>query len=163
MWSQGVSVRSSEYSYTSRNCPPSCVRLADYHLSSSSITISCHHRPSPTFRIQYALSSQAQWHGLNPHETVIELSPRSGEYTLREEDIIAAIEREGPSIAVVLFPSVQYYTGQWFPMERITRAAKAQVSTVNLFLSNMISFDMYLASTGQLKLNLFLLNNRVAS
>lgn len=40
---------------------------------------------------------------------------------------MTVIEREGASIALVLFPAVQYYTGQWFPMERITRAAKAQV------------------------------------
>lgn len=76
---------------------------------------------------QYAFASQAALHGLDPHDAVFELSPRPGEYTLREEDIIAAIEREGQTIAMVLFPAVQYYSGQWFPMERITRSAKAQV------------------------------------
>lgn len=54
--------------------------------------------------------------------------PRPGEYTLREADILSVLEKEGSSIALVLFPGVQYYTGQWFPMQSITAAAKAQVS-----------------------------------
>ena len=55
--------------------------------------------------------------------------PRGGEYTLREEDIIDLIAREGHSIALVLFSGVQYYTGQLFPIERITRAGQEQVSS----------------------------------
>lgn len=66
-------------------------------------------------------------HGLDPRATIIQLAPRPGEFTLREEDMLAAIEREGTSVALVIFPAIQYYTGQWFPMESVTRAAKAQV------------------------------------
>ncbi|KAJ3763447.1 kynureninase [Lentinula raphanica] len=73
---------------------------------------------------QYAFTSQAQAHGLNPAEVILELSPRPGEFCLREEDILKVIEEEGPSIAVVTFSGVQYYTGQWFPMQSITRKAK---------------------------------------
>jgi len=73
---------------------------------------------------QYAFASQAAVHGLDPKTAVVALSPRTNEYNLREEDILAAIEREGSSIALLLFPGVQYYTGQWFAMENITRAAK---------------------------------------
>jgi kynureninase len=47
---------------------------------------------------------------------------------LREEDILATIAKDGSSIALVLFSGVQFYTGQWFPMEIITRKAKDQVS-----------------------------------
>ncbi|KAK7014930.1 kynureninase [Favolaschia claudopus] len=65
-------------------------------------------------------------HGFDPANAVLEMSPRSGEYTLREEDILTMIEREGSSIALVIFAGVQYYTGQWFPMQSITRAAQAQ-------------------------------------
>jgi hypothetical protein len=54
--------------------------------------------------------------------------PREGEFTLREEDILEVIEKQGSSIALVIFSGVQYYTGQWFPMQSITKAAKAQVS-----------------------------------
>jgi hypothetical protein len=55
------------------------------------------------------------------------MNPRQGEFALREEDILEVIEKQGPSIALVIFSGVQYYTGQWFPMQSITKAAKAQV------------------------------------
>lgn len=75
---------------------------------------------------QYAFASQTAAHGFTPADAVLELSPREGEFTLREEDIIAVIEKEGPSIALVLFAGCQYYTGQVFPMQRITAAAQKQ-------------------------------------
>ncbi|KAF7304789.1 Kynureninase [Mycena kentingensis (nom. inval.)] len=75
---------------------------------------------------QYAFASQALAHGLDPAKAVLEISPRPGEYTLREQDILDTIAREGSSIALVLFSGVQYYTGQWFAMESITKAAQAQ-------------------------------------
>jgi kynureninase len=58
------------------------------------------------------------------------MSPREGEFTLREEDILETISREGSSIALVLFSGVQYYTGQWFPIQSITKKAKEQVSKI---------------------------------
>ncbi|KAK7467009.1 Kynureninase (L-kynurenine hydrolase) [Stygiomarasmius scandens] len=73
---------------------------------------------------QYAFASQAVAHGLDPAQAVLEMKPRDGEFCLREEDILDTIEREGSSIAIVLFSGVQYYTGQHFPMETITRKAK---------------------------------------
>ncbi len=55
------------------------------------------------------------------------MSPRPGEYTLREQDILETLEREGSCIALVLFSGVQYYTGQYFPIESVTRKAKQVV------------------------------------
>jgi len=76
---------------------------------------------------QYAFASQAMLHGFVPEEAVREVEPRPGEYALREEDILDILTKEGPSIALVLFSGIQYYTGQWFPMESITAAAQKQV------------------------------------
>ena len=70
-------------------------------------------------------------HGLDPETAIVELTPRKGEYILREEDILDTIAKEGPSITLVLLSGVQYYTGQFFPMESITRKAKEQVSKIN--------------------------------
>jgi kynureninase len=53
--------------------------------------------------------------------------PRPGETCLRTEDILAKIEEEGDSIAVVLFSGVQYYTGQYFDIKQITDAGHAKV------------------------------------
>ncbi|GJE87207.1 kynureninase [Phanerochaete sordida] len=75
---------------------------------------------------QYAFASQVLRHGLDPADAIIELAPRPGEFTLREEDILDVIAKQGETIALVLFSGVQYYTGQWFPMQSVTKAAKAQ-------------------------------------
>ncbi|KIK59774.1 hypothetical protein GYMLUDRAFT_168744 [Collybiopsis luxurians FD-317 M1] len=75
---------------------------------------------------QYAFASQAQAHGLDPAKAVLEIFPRPGEFCLREEDILDVIEKEGASIALVIFSGVQYYTGQSFPIQAITKKAKEQ-------------------------------------
>jgi kynureninase len=72
---------------------------------------------------QYAFETQAKFHGLNPSDAVIEVSPREGEYYLRTEDIISTIKKHGDSVAVVLFGGVNYYTGQLFDLKTITGAA----------------------------------------
>lgn len=74
---------------------------------------------------QYAFETQAKYHGFNPTDAVIEVSPREGEYTLRTEDIVSIIKQHGDSVAVVLFGGVNYYTGQLFDMNTITDAAHA--------------------------------------
>jgi kynureninase len=72
---------------------------------------------------QYAFESQARHHGFDPDETVIEVSPREGEHTLRVEDIVSTIQKHGDSTAVVLFGGVNYYTGQYFDIKTITDEA----------------------------------------
>lgn len=74
---------------------------------------------------QYAFETQAKYHGFNPTDAVIEVSPREGEYTLRTEDIVSIIKQHGDSVAVVLFGGVNYYTGQLFDMNTITDAVHA--------------------------------------
>lgn len=71
----------------------------------------------------YAVQTQVQFHGYNYDDAVIELSPREGEFTLRQEDILSAIEQHGPELALVFFSGVQYYTGQAFDIPSITKAA----------------------------------------
>ena len=73
----------------------------------------------------YAFETQAKYHGFNPTDAVIEVSPREGEYTLRTEDIVSIIKQHGDSVAVVLFGGVNYYTGQLFDMNTITDAVHA--------------------------------------
>lgn len=71
----------------------------------------------------YAIQSQVEFHGYTYDDAVIELSPREGEYCLRNEDILEAIETNGPELALVFFSGVQYYTGQCFDIPAITEAA----------------------------------------
>jgi kynureninase len=74
---------------------------------------------------QYAFESQARYHGFDPADAVVEVAPREGEHTIRQEDILATIKQHGESVAVVLFGGVNYYTGQLFDMRSITDAAHA--------------------------------------
>jgi kynureninase len=71
---------------------------------------------------RYAAVSQIKFHGFDPAEALIELAPRTGEKTLRIEDILDVIESEGAQIALILIGGVQYYTGQLFNMAAITKA-----------------------------------------
>jgi len=74
----------------------------------------------------YALQSQIKFHGCKVEESLIEMQPREGETTLRTEDIEEFIQKEGESIALILFAGVNYYTGQAFEYERITKAGHAK-------------------------------------
>jgi kynureninase len=72
---------------------------------------------------QYAMESQVKLQGLNADEAIIEVHPREGEYAIRTEDILATIKQHGETVAVVLFGGVNYYSGQVFEMENITKTA----------------------------------------
>lgn len=87
---------------------------------------------------QYAFASQAQAHGFAPEDAIIEISPRQGEFYLRESDILDTITKEGDSIALILFSGVQYYTGQWFPMQSITAAGHTKGAIVGWDLAHAV-------------------------
>lgn len=74
---------------------------------------------------QYAFETQARYHGFDPANAVVEVAPREGEHTLRTADIIDTINQHGDTVAVVLFGGINYYTGQFFDLEAITKAAHA--------------------------------------
>ncbi|WP_406826712.1 kynureninase [Pedobacter sp. KACC 23697] len=71
---------------------------------------------------QYAIESQVRFHGFDPKEAIIEVFPKEGEEILHTEDILAKINENADEIALVLFGGINYYTGQWYDMETITRA-----------------------------------------
>lgn len=73
---------------------------------------------------QYALASQARFHGYEPKDAIIEVAPREGEHTIREEDFLQVIEEHGESIAMMMVGGVNYYTGQVFDMGKLTSAAQ---------------------------------------
>jgi kynureninase len=79
------------------------------------------HKPFPSDR--YAFESQAKLHGFNSEEVLVEMQPREGEFLLREEDILAKIYELGDELAVVCFGAVNYFSGQFFSIENIVKAA----------------------------------------
>lgn len=83
---------------------------------------------------QYAVASQLAFHGVN--DGLIELAPRDGESTLRTEDIIDAIDREGDKTALIMLGGVNYYTGQAFDMRAITDAGHKRGCIVGFDLAH---------------------------
>ena len=84
----------------------------------------------------YVVQSQAKFHGFDPADAIIEMKPRGGEHTLRQEDIEEVIAREGQSIALILIGGVHYYTGQFFDIARITEAGHKQGCMVGFDLAH---------------------------
>jgi kynureninase len=72
---------------------------------------------------RHAVASQISWRGLDPEEALLELPPPTGADTIPEESIEAYLEEHGASVALVLWPGVQFRTGQAFDLGRIARAA----------------------------------------
>lgn len=86
----------------------------------------------------YSIYSFLKLKGLDPDQNMIQLSPRHGEYTLRTEDILKLIEENCNELALVLFPGIQYYTGQLFDIEQITKYAKLKGCTVGWDLAHLV-------------------------
>jgi kynureninase len=77
---------------------------------------------------RYAVESQIRFHGLDPGDCLVELAPKGsegndGDRIIEESDIENYLEAEGDKVALVLWPGVQYATGQVFDLKRITEAA----------------------------------------
>jgi kynureninase len=81
------------------------------------------YRPFPSD--WYAMESQIRAHGFDPADCLVELQPREGERTLRDEDIVAMIGSLADELAVVFLGAVQYFTCQLFDIAGITAAAHA--------------------------------------
>ena len=98
------------------------------------ILIESHAFPSDHF----AVESQIRQRGFDPATSLITLSPRAGESTLRREDILETIAAEGDELALILLPGVQYYTGQVLPLPEIVAAGHAVGALVGFDLAHAI-------------------------
>ena len=90
---------------------------------------------------RYAVDSQIRFHGLDPAECLVELAPggdqeSSGDRVIDETDIESFLKAEGDTVALVLWPGVQYATGQVFDLQRITRAVHAAGAKIGFDLAH---------------------------
>lgn len=69
---------------------------------------------------KYAVESQLKFHGIDPKEGLIQWTPREGEDLCRFEDLEEIMKNQGDEIALLMIGSTNYYTGQSFPLKKIT-------------------------------------------
>lgn len=86
---------------------------------------------------QYAVETCVRMHGLDPAKAIVEIKPARGEKTLRTEDIIEKISACGPSLSLVLFGGINYYTGQLYDIKAITAAAHAAGAVAGFDLAHV--------------------------
>ncbi len=87
---------------------------------------------------QYMINSQVKFHGLDPASAIVELRKRPGEHHWRTADILAKIEEVGEELALVLIGGVNYYNGQVFDMEKITKTARDKGAIVGWDLAHAV-------------------------
>lgn len=86
---------------------------------------------------QYMFETHIKHWGLDPGDVLVELAPKPGEHTIRQEDILQAIGQYQDELALVLWGGINYYTGQLFDMAAITKAAQAVGAKVGFDLAHV--------------------------
>jgi kynureninase len=89
--------------------------------------------PFPSDR--YAIASQLKLHGYNTENGIIEPIPKEGAI-ITQDEILTIIEEQGDEIALVLIGAVNYYSGQLYNMEAITKAAHRKGCMVGFDLAH---------------------------
>ena len=69
---------------------------------------------------KYAVESQLRHHGFNDKDGLITWKARAGEELPKYEDLESILDAQGNEIALILIGGVNYYTGQFFNLKRIT-------------------------------------------
>ena len=72
----------------------------------------------------FAVESQIRMWGYDPKECMVFITPKEGEFEVSTESILDLIKEHADSTALVMLPGIQYYTGQFFDIPRITKYAQ---------------------------------------
>ncbi len=87
---------------------------------------------------RYAVESQVAFHGFDPATDLIELAPDQPGGLFSMEAIERAIAEHGPRLALVLWPGVQYRTGQAFDLAEIARLTRATGAVCGFDLAHAV-------------------------
>lgn len=85
---------------------------------------------------KYAVESQLKFHGYDPKDSLILWETRKGEELCHFEDLEKIMETEGDQVALLLIGSTNYYTGQSFPLKKITELGHRHGSKVGFDLAH---------------------------
>jgi kynureninase len=87
---------------------------------------------------RHAVVAQLAWHGLSAADALIEVRPEAGSDLVEEAALEALLAERGEEIALVLWPGVQYRTGQAFDLARIAAASRAAGAACGFDLAHAI-------------------------
>jgi len=87
---------------------------------------------------RHAMESQIRFHGFDPATDLIELQPDEANGTFSMAAIERAIAEHGPRLALVLWPGVQYRSGQAFDIAEVARLAHAQGAVCGVDLAHAV-------------------------
>ena len=85
---------------------------------------------------RYAVETQLRYHGYDPVESLIEWSPRKGETLLNMEDLESILHSHGHEIALLLIGGVNYYTGQYLDLKKISELGHKKECKVGIDLAH---------------------------
>ena len=85
---------------------------------------------------RYAVESQVRFHGFDPARSLIELEADEPGGTISMQAIERVLAERGGEIALVLWPGVQYRSGQAFDCAQVARLAQAQGCMVGFDLAH---------------------------
>lgn len=85
---------------------------------------------------RYAVETQLKFHGFDPSDSLIEWSPRKGETLLNIEDLESILESQGEEIALLLIGGVNYYTGQYLDLKKISQLGRRKGCKVGIDLAH---------------------------
>jgi len=84
----------------------------------------------------YAARSQVALHGFDPDTAVLRLRPRDGQNCLDAEDLESFLAAEGHRVALLMLGGVNYYSGEFLDIPRITAAGHAAGAVVGWDLAH---------------------------
>ena len=87
---------------------------------------------------RHAVESQIRLHGFDPATALVEVQPDEPAGTISMAAIERAIAEHGPRLALVLWPGVQYRTGQAFDLAQIARLAHARGAVAGFDLAHAV-------------------------
>lgn len=93
----------------------------------------------PTFPSdRFAITSHLRHHDLDPATALLTVGPREGEHLLHAEDVEELLDHHGERIAVVMLAGVNFLTGQFLDLPRLTAAAHRHGCIVGLDLAHAV-------------------------
>ena len=87
---------------------------------------------------RYAINSHIKMNGFEIGETIIELSPPNDSDAIEDDYIIKKIKEHGDETQLILISAVNYYNGQYYDIESISKTAKEYNCIIALDIAHAV-------------------------